>query len=104
VFELMGAQVVHEGAYPGWNPNMDSPILKTMQTVYQALFGTPPEIKAVHAGLECGLIGAAYPDMDMISFGPTMQFPHSPDEKVNIATVQKFWDYLTATLRAIPEK
>jgi dipeptidase D len=104
VFELMGAQVVHEGAYPGWNPNMDSAILKTMQTVYEALFGKTPEIKAVHAGLECGLIGAVYPDMDMISFGPTMQFPHSPDEKVNIATVQKFWDYLTATLRAIPEK
>jgi dipeptidase D len=104
VFELMGAQVVHEGAYPGWNPNMDSPILQTMQTVYQDLFGKTPEIKAVHAGLECGLIGAAYPEMDMISFGPTMQFPHSPDEKVNISTVQKFWDYLAATLRAIPEK
>lgn len=102
VFEMMGAQVVHEGAYPGWNPNMDSPILKTMQTVYQDLFGKTPEIKAVHAGLECGLIGAAYPQMDMISFGPTMKFPHSPDEKVNIATVQKFWDYLAATLRAIP--
>jgi len=104
VFELMGAEVVHEGAYPGWNPNMDSPILKTMQSVYQDLFGKMPEVKAVHAGLECGLIGAAYPQMDMISFGPTMQFPHSPDEKVNISTVQKFWDYLTATLRAIPEK
>lgn len=104
VFEMIGAQVVHEGAYPGWNPNMDSPILKTMGTVYLDLFGKTPEIKAVHAGLECGLIGAAYPQMDMISFGPTMQFPHSPDEKVNIATVQKFWDYLTATLKAIPEK
>lgn len=103
-FETIGAEVVHEGAYPGWNPNMDSPILKTMQSVYQDLYGKTPEIKAVHAGLECGLIGAAYPDMDMISFGPTMKFPHSPDEKVNIATVQKFWDYLVATLKAIPEK
>ena len=102
-FEMMGAQVVHEGAYPGWKPNMDSPILETMQAVYQDLFGKTPEIKAVHAGLECGLIGAAYPCMDMISFGPTMKFPHSPDEKVNIATVQKFWDYLTATLKAIPQ-
>ena len=101
VFEMIGAKVVHEGAYPGWNPNMDSPILKTMQAVYQDLFGKTPEIKAVHAGLECGLIGAAYPEMDMISFGPTMQFPHSPDEKVNIETVKKFWDFLVSTLENI---
>lgn len=103
-FELAGGNVVHEGAYPGWNPNMDSPILKTMRSVYNDLYGKIPEIKAIHAGLECGLIGAVYPGMDMISFGPTMQFPHSPDEKLNIATVQKFWDFLVATLKAIPQK
>ncbi|MCK5147900.1 aminoacyl-histidine dipeptidase [bacterium] len=104
VFELAGGKVVNEGAYPGWNPNMDSPILKTMQSVYNDLYGKIPEIKAIHAGLECGLIGAVYPGMDMISFGPTMQFPHSPDEKLNIATVQKFWDFLVATLKAVPVK
>ena len=94
--------MVHDGAYPGWNPNMDSSILKTMQQVYQDLFGKIPETKAVHAGLECGLIGAIFPRMDMISFGPTIRFPHSPDEKIEIATVQKFWDFLVATLKAIP--
>ncbi|MCP4453584.1 MAG: aminoacyl-histidine dipeptidase, partial [Planctomycetes bacterium] len=102
IFELISATVVHEGAYPGWNPNMDSPILKTMQQVYETLFGKTPETKAVHAGLECGLIGAIFPHMDMISFGPTIRFPHSPDEKIEIATVQKFWDFLVATLKAIP--
>ncbi len=102
IFELVGATVVHDGAYPGWNPNMDSPILKTMQQVYETLFGKTPETKAVHAGLECGLIGAIFPSMDMISFGPTIRFPHSPDERIEIATVQKFWDFLVATLKAIP--
>jgi len=104
IFELAGAEVVHEGAYPGWAPNMDSPILKKMQGVYNDLYGKIPEIKAIHAGLECGLLGAVYPEMDMISFGPTMRFPHSPDEKVNIATVQKFWDFLIATLKDAPSK
>jgi len=104
IFELIGATVVHDGAYPGWNPNLDSAILKTMQQVYQDLFGTMPATKAVHAGLECGLIGDIYPTMDMISFGPTMKAPHSPDERVEIATVQKFWDFLVATLKAIPTK
>jgi dipeptidase D len=104
IFELIGATVAHVGAYPGWNPNLDSPILKTAQQVYQDLFNSVPEIKAVHAGLECGLIGAIYPKMDMISFGPTIRFPHSPDEKAEIATVQKFWDFLVATLKAIPTR
>lgn len=104
VFELAGAEVVHEGAYPGWKPNMDSAILKKMQRVYKDLYGKNPAIKAIHAGLECGLLGAVYPDMDMISFGPTIRHPHSPDEKVDVATVQKFWDFLVATLQDIPEK
>jgi dipeptidase D len=104
VFELAGAMVSFSGAYPGWKPNMDSPILKTMQEVYNKKFGKIPEIKAIHAGLECGILGGKYPHWDMISFGPTIRFPHSPDEKVNIGTVQKFWDFLVATLESIPEK
>lgn len=104
VFVLAGATVKFEGAYPGWKPNMDSPILKTMQQVYNNKFGKIPEIKAIHAGLECGLLGGVYPNWDMISFGPTIRFPHSPDEKVNIATVQKFYDFLLETLKNIPKK
>lgn len=104
VFELAGASVSFSGKYPGWKPNMDSPILKTMQEVYQKRFGKVPEIKAIHAGLECGILGGKYPHWDMISFGPTIRFPHSPDEKVNIGTVQKFWDFLVATLEDIPER
>lgn len=101
VFELAGAKVTFSGEYPGWKPNMDSSILKSMQKVYHQKFGKIPEIKAIHAGLECGIIGGKYPDMDMISFGPTIRFPHSPDEKVNIEAVQKFWDFLVATLENI---
>jgi dipeptidase D len=104
VFTLAGAEVTFTGAYPGWKPNMDSPILKTMQDVYHANFGKIPEIKAIHAGLECGILGGKYPNWDMISFGPTIRFPHSPDEKVNIETVKKFWDFLVVTLENIPEK
>jgi len=104
VFELAGAEVKLSGAYPGWKPNMDSAILKTMQDVYNKNFGKIPEIKAIHAGLECGILGGNYPNWDMISFGPTIRFPHSPDEKVNIETVQKFWDFLVVTLESIPEK
>ncbi len=105
VFELVeGAKVEHEGDYPGWTPNPDSDILKTMKKVYNDKFGKIPEIKSIHAGLECGLMGGIYPQIDMISFGPTIRFPHSPDEKVNIATVQKFWDFLVETLKNIPVK
>ncbi len=104
VFTLAGAEVSFDGAYPGWKPNMDSPILKTMQDVYNKNFGKIPEIKAIHAGLECGILGGKYPNWDMISFGPTIRFPHSPDEKVNIETVKKFWDFLVVTLESIPEK
>ncbi len=104
VFNLAGADVQFSGVYPGWQPNMDSPILKTMLKVYEDKYGKVPEIKAIHAGLECGILGGAYPHWDMISFGPTIRFPHSPDEKVNIETVQKFWDFLVETLKNIPEK
>jgi dipeptidase D len=104
VFHLMDAQVELSGEYPGWKPNMASPILKTCQEVYNKNFGKIPEIKAIHAGLECGLLGGVYPNLDMISFGPTIRFPHSPDEKVEISTVEKFWDFLVAILEHIPEK
>ncbi len=104
LFTLAGAKVKFSGAYPGWKPNMDSPILKTMQDVYLGKFGKVPEIKAIHAGLECGILGGKYPNWDMISFGPTICHPHSPDEKVKIETVQKFWDFLVETLKNIPVK
>ncbi len=104
VFDLAGATCVFDGSYPGWKPNPQSPILKTMQEIYNNRFGKIPEIKAIHAGLECGILGGAYPNWDMISFGPTIRYPHSPDEKVNIETVQKFWDFLVETLKHIPVK
>ncbi len=104
VFELAGANVVLDGTYPGWKPNMKSAILITMQEVYQKLYGRIPEIKAIHAGLECGLLGGVYPNWDMISFGPTIRYPHSPDEKVHIASVGKFWNYLVNTLKDAPLK
>ena len=104
VFHLMDADVKLSGEYPGWKPNMDSPILHTCQEVYHRNFGIVPEIKAIHAGLECGLLGGVYPGLDMISFGPTIRFPHSPDEKVQIETVKKFWDFLVLILEDIPAK
>jgi dipeptidase D len=104
VFHLINAEVKLEGGYPGWKPDMQSPILKTMSDVYKDMFGNVPEKKAIHAGLECGLIGGVYPDLDMISFGPTIRYPHSPDEKVNIASVDKFWKFLVETLKHVPVK
>lgn len=104
VFHLIGAKVTLSGSYPGWKPNMSSPILETMSRVYMKKFGKTPEIKAIHAGLECGLIGGVYPNLDMISFGPTIRYPHSPDEKVNIPSVKKFFDFLCETLKEIPLK
>ncbi len=104
VAELAGAKIQLAGGYPGWKPNMDSVILNLMKERYQKLYGKTPEVKAIHAGLECGLLGGVYPNWDMISFGPTIRFPHSPDEKVNIATVKKFWDYLVDVLENAPAK
>lgn len=101
VFELAGAKVVHEGSYPGWKPDVDSKILNTMKNVYKQKFGKEPVVNVIHAGLECGIIGDVYKGMDMVSFGPTIRHPHSPDEKVNIPSVAKFWDYLVETLKAV---
>lgn len=104
IFDLIGAKVEFEGSYPGWKPNMDSAILKTMRKVYEDKYGKTPKIMAIHAGLECGILGAAYPNWDMISYGPTIRFPHSPDEKVHIESVQKFWDFTVEVLKNIPVK
>lgn len=104
VFSLAGAVTELTGSYDGWNPNMDSPILKAMTLSYEQLYGRKPAITAIHAGLECGIIGSNYPNLDMISFGPTICYPHSPDEKVEIASVAKFYDFLVQTLRNIPKK
>jgi dipeptidase D len=104
VFEMAGAEVKQSGSYPGWKPNVDSPILKAMKDVYQNKYGKIPAQKVIHAGLECGILGGNYPGLDMISFGPTIRNPHSPDEKVNIKTVGLFWDYLVETLKNAPKK
>jgi dipeptidase D len=104
VFSLAGAKVEFTGGYPGWQPRFDSPILQEMKKIYDAKFGRTPEMKVIHAGLECGIIGASIPGLDMISFGPTIRHPHSPDEKVNTPSVEKFWQYLVAILADSPAK
>lgn len=103
LFDLAGAVTVFDGGYPGWKPNPDSPVLKCMREIYNSKFGKIPEVKAVHAGLECGIIGGIYPELDMISFGPTIRYPHSPDEMVDIASVRKFWVFLVEILASLPE-
>jgi dipeptidase D len=101
IFEMGGAEVKQGDGYPGWKPNLDSPILKTAVKTYEQLYKKTPETKAVHAGLECGIIGEKYPGMDMVSFGPTLEGVHSPDEKIHIDTVPKFWNFLTGILRNV---
>lgn len=101
VFALAGAKIEFSGSYPGWKPNIHSNILRVMQETYKEEFGQEPRIITIHAGLECGIIGRNYPGMDMISFGPTIKHPHSPDEKVNIATVEKFYQLLLAVLKKL---
>lgn len=101
VFALAGAKVEYGNSYPGWQPNANSPILKLMESVYTEKFGNAPKVKVMHAGLECGIIQGAYPNMDMISYGPTIVHPHSPDEAIKISTVQKTWDLIKAVLEKI---
>lgn len=98
VFALAGARVEYGNSYPGWQPNINSPILQSMEKVYEQKYGVKPEVKVMHAGLECGIIQGAYPTMDMISFGPTIKSPHSPDEAVHIESVAKTWDLLLDVL------
>ena len=100
-FSLAGAEVKFDGAYPGWQPNFKSSLLKVMKETYEKEFDNSPRIVTIHAGLECGIIGSKYAGMEMISFGPTIEHPHSPDERVNIATVQKFYKYVLAALKAL---
>ncbi len=104
LFKLAGAKIKFSGEYPGWKPDFESPILSAMKKSYNEKYGKIPEVKIIHAGLECGVLGATYPNWDMISFGPTIRFPHSPDEKVHIESVAKFWDFLKETLKNVPEK
>mgnify|MGYP000047120393 CR=1 FL=1 len=104
VFGLAGASIKFTGSYPGWKPDTSSSIMKTVRDTYQSLFGKLPEIMVIHAGLECGLFKTAYPTWDMVSFGPTIKFPHSPDEKVDVKTVEQYWQLLIAVLKNIPVK
>lgn len=103
-FQLLGAKVVQNGDYPGWQPNKDSAILNVMEDLYKELFNEEPQVKACHAGLECGILKKHLPNCDMISFGPNIRHAHSPDECVQISSVQKYWKYLLATLERIPKK
>ncbi|WP_242928798.1 aminoacyl-histidine dipeptidase [Pontibacter vulgaris] len=103
-FEAAGAEVILDGPNPGWAPSPDSAILSLMQSVYRQVFHKPAQVVAIHAGLECGIIGAKYPGMEMVSFGPTILNAHSPDEKVAISTVEMFWKLLCKTLEQIPLK
>ena len=103
-FERNGFEVSFSGAYPGWSPNGNSPILKVLTRVYTELFSVEPKVVACHAGLECGIIGSHYPEMDMISFGPTIKGAHSPDERASITSVKRFWSFLVEILKNIPVK
>lgn len=100
-FALAGAEVKFSGAYPGWAPNFKSTLLATLKNTYEQQFGAEPRIVTIHAGLECGIIGSKYEGMEMISFGPTIEYPHSPDEHVNIATVANFYNFILAALKAL---
>lgn len=103
-FELMGCSIVQSGDYPGWQPNKNSAILDIMSKLYRDSFNEEPKIKACHAGLECGILLKHLPDVDMISFGPNIRAPHSPDEKCQVSSVQKYWGYLIDTLQLIPTR
>ena len=101
ILTLGGATVIHTEGYPGWKPNLASPILNIAKESYKQLYGKYPEVKAIHAGLECGIIGEKYPGMDMVSFGPTLEGVHSPDEKIHIDTVDKFWKFTLEILKNV---
>ena len=103
VGRLAGCVVEEEGEYPGWTPDLNSTALALLQNTYQQRYGKQPAVQVIHAGLECGLLGAAYPNMDMVSFGPTIRGAHSPDERVEIASVASFWELLVDALAAVPK-
>jgi dipeptidase D len=99
IFTLGGAKVMQSDGYPGWKPNLSSPILNLAKQTYLKMYGREPLVKAIHAGLECGIIGERVPGMDMVSFGPTLESVHSPDEKIHIDTVKRYWDFLLGILQ-----
>lgn len=103
-FELMGANIVAAGSYPGWTPKPSAPIVKLMSDLYKERYHSEAKVSACHAGLECGILGTNYPDMQMISFGPNIKGAHSPDERAQISSVQKYWGFLLETLVRIPKK
>lgn len=103
-FELIGCEVTFAGSYPGWTPNVSSPILEVLKDIYEKQNGNQPHVVACHAGLECGILGTNYPDMDMISFGPTIKGAHSPDERASIKSAQKYWKFVLEILQNIPAK
>ena len=103
-FELVGCEVELSGSYPGWTPNVNSEILDTLVGIYEKQNGEKPKVVACHAGLECGILGTNYPEMDMISFGPTIHGAHSPDERASISSAQKYWKFVLEILSNIPVK
>ncbi len=103
-FELADLKVEFSGDYPGWSPNMQSSILKVTEQVYETLNRKKPKVAACHAGLECGILGTNYPNMEMISFGPTIKGAHSPDERASISSAKKYWNFVLEVLKNIPEK
>ena len=103
-FGMAGMKVEYGGEYGAWQPNFDSPIAAQMAALYERLENKPAKVEVVHAGLECSLIGQVYPKMDLISFGPTLRSPHTPNERCNIPSVGRFWTFLKTLLAEIPEK
>jgi dipeptidase D len=104
IFEFAGAKIKFFGGYPGWTPKPDTPINKLINDLHVKMFGEPMNVLATHGGLECALLGAKYPNWEMVSIGPTILYPHSPDERCHIPSVQRTWDLLKAILENIPEK
>ncbi len=103
LFLLAGAKVTHGDGYPGWAPNMNSPIMKIASDAYEELYGIKPAIKAIHAGLECGLFLTKDPNLDMVSFGPTLRNVHSPSEKMYIPAVDRFWNQLVLIIKKVAD-
>ena len=105
MFELAGAdEITFKGGYSGWTPKLDTPINKVCMEQFEKVYGHPMKVMATHGGLECAIMGAKYPNWEMVSVGPTIKYPHSPDERVNIPSVARTWEYLKAVLANIPKK
>ena len=100
--ELAGAAIIFSGCYPGWKPDTSSPVMAIVKNTYESIYHKEPDIMVIHAGLECGLFKQHYPNLDMVSIGPTIRYPHGPDEMVNITTVGQYWTLLLAVLEHIP--